>query len=117
MTHCELTKMSMRRAAARRLTEIFNIYVRHDVDVSTDKGATMVIAGWAVQQIAVDTLADRPVYCADKPTKAQAAEALEWFVLDVPNNLTLEQADEALWILRALSRPPAIGNNEQSKAA
>jgi hypothetical protein len=117
MTHFEQVEKAMRYLAARRLARILSHYWRLDVDLTTCEGATKVMAGLAVQQIAIDTLADRPVYCPDKPTKAESAKVLEWLLVDIPNNLTPEQVDEARRIVYSLSASQAISGDEQSKAA
>ena len=91
------------RIAARCLNQILNQYARSDVDATRNEGATKVMAGWAVQQIAIDTLADRRVHCADKPSKAEAAEALKWLLLDVPNNLSRGQINKAASLVESMS--------------
>ena len=88
---------------ARRLNRIFNHYARQDADATTRRGALKVLCCWAVQEIALNTLADPPVNCQDKPTKMEAADALKQLLVNVPNNLTPEHVSEALALVRSMS--------------
>lgn len=91
------------RKAVRRLEQIFSRYYRLDVDSTTTKGATKVLASFAVQQTAIDTLADRSVDLPDKPTKIEAADALSLLLVEVPNNLSAARVEEALTLLKSLA--------------
>lgn len=117
MPNSELVELLMRRAAARRPTRIFKTYARLDVDATTKEGAEKIIAGWAVAHMAIATLADRPVTIIDKPTKDEAADALAYLLIEVPNNLPSEQVHEALRVVDFLSCLPAIENHPRTKAA
>ena len=103
MQNLKQSEKEARRRAARRLKRMFDHYARQDVDASTKRGALKVLGCWAVQEIALNTLADRPVHCQDKPTKMEAADALKQLLIDVPNNLTPEQVGEALGLVKLMS--------------
>jgi hypothetical protein len=111
MQSLKQSEKQMRRRAARRLNRIFNHYARQDVDATTRQGALKVLGCWAVQEIGLNTLADRPVHCQDKPTKMEAADALKQLLVNVPNNLTPEQVSEALGLVKLMSAARATGSD------
>ena len=81
-------------------------YERRDLrGLTRAKRAKVVSANRLLFRIAVDTLADRPVECEDRPTKLEAVDLLKQLVFGVPNNLTKADkqiAKDALTVLVAL---------------
>jgi hypothetical protein len=95
----------MRGIAAQHLTEVFCHYQRTDVDSTTPEGRMKALATLAIQDAAINTLGDQPVWCPDGPiSKTEAARLLKLLLLKVPNSLGVRQIEVALNLVRFLSK-------------